>query len=197
MIEGAELCGVLKRKHSTLRSIVPLTMFHGTLCVIATANNNNNKSTNKVNFKRQMTWNHCRNRQSKKGTSQLNLSDQIKFWRAEHVTRVPNELHRTAGALQSTAGQRQRAAKKVRNQLLDHRVLGQPLYLSRSSAILTVSRTQKKSASRQNNQHHHHVLHYCIAALTSCLKQLVGKDNTLPKNQFAYHLLLVPIAYCL
>ena len=54
-----------------------------------------------------------------------------------------------------------------------------------------MSRTQKKSASRQNKQHHHHVPHYCIAAQTSCLKQLVGKDNTLPKNQFDYYLLLV------
>ena len=45
-----------------------------------------------------------------------------------------------------------------------------------------MSRTQKKSASRQNKQHHHHVPHYCIAAQTSCLKQLVGKDNTLPKR---------------
>ena len=45
------------------------------------------------------------------------------------MTHVPNELHRTAGALQSTAGQRQRAAKKVRNHLLDHRVLGQPKYI--------------------------------------------------------------------
>ena len=54
-----------------------------------------------------------------------------------------------------------------------------------------MSRTQKKSASRQNKQHHHHVPHYCIAAQTSCLKQIVGKDNTLPKNQFAYDLLLV------
>ena len=50
-----------------LWQFVPLTMFHGTLCVIATANNNNNnKSTNKVNFKKQITWNHCWNWQSKK-----------------------------------------------------------------------------------------------------------------------------------
>ena len=66
-----------------LWQFVPLTMFHGTLCVIATANNN--KSTNRVNFKKQITWNHCRNLQSKKETSQLNLSDQIKFSRARDL----------------------------------------------------------------------------------------------------------------
>ena len=124
-------------------------------------------------------------------TSQLNLSDQIKFSRAEHVTHVPNELHRTAGALQSTAGQRPCAAEKVRNQLLDQRVLGQPKYMFQDHYWPCQELKRNQLRVKIINA----ITMFFIVALLH--KQLVGKDNTLPKNQFAYHLLLVPIAYCL
>ena len=111
-------------------------------------------------------------------TFQLNLSDQIKFSRAEHVTHVPNELHRTAGALQSTAGQRQRAAKKVRNQLLDHRVLGQPKYIFQDLPPYWPCQELKRNQLRVKIINI--ITMFFIIALLH--KQIVGKDNTLPKR---------------
>ena len=66
-----------------LWQFVPLTMFHGTLCVITTANNN--KSTNKMNFKKQITWNHCRNWQSRRTNFSTEPFRSKKFSRARDL----------------------------------------------------------------------------------------------------------------
>ena len=89
------------------------------------------------------------------------------------MTRVPNELHRTAGALQSTAGQRQRAAEKVRNQLLDHRVLGQPKYIFQDLPPYWPCQELKRNQLRVK-MFNVITIFFIIALLH---KQLEGKDN--------------------
>ena len=93
------------------------------------------------------------------------------------MTCVPNELHRTAGALQSTAGQRQRSAKKVRNQLLDQRVLGQPKYIFQDLPPYWPCQELKRNQLRVK------ITNFTMFVIIALLhKHMVGKDNTLPKR---------------